>query len=129
MINTYSDLFKSKTLLKVSFKTGFIWIVTTLTYYKLAIGENKGGLLIDNVLAGVIELACLFPGGWLIQQKWCQRRWFLGMTFFIAAVGISLDTLFTQLYVNNSVIMYQLKTDNFGVKFGTIRERPLIRLQ
>ena len=108
---------------------GFIWIVTTLTYYKLAIGENKGGLLIDNVLAGVIELVCLFPGGWLIQQKWCQRRWFLGMTFFIAAVAISLDTLFTQLYVNNSVIMHQLKTDNFGVKFGTNWEKPLIRLQ
>ena len=82
---------------------GWIWIVTTLTYYKLAIGENKGGLLIDNVLAGVIELVCLFPGGWLIQQKWCQRRWFLGMTFFIAAGGISLDTLFSQLYVKDQV--------------------------
>ena len=103
MINTKSDLFKSKTLVKISFKMGWIWIVTTLTYYKLAIGENKGGLLIDNVLAGVIELVCLFPGGWLIQQKWCQRRWFLGMTFFIAACGISLDTLFTQLYVKDQV--------------------------
>ena len=89
--------------MKISFKMGFIWIVTTLTYYKLAIGENKGGLLIDNVLAGVIELVCLFPGGWLVQQKWCQRRWFLGMTFFIAACGISLDTLFTQLYVKDEV--------------------------
>lgn len=101
-----SDLFKSKTLVKVSLKMGFIWIVTTLTYYKLAIGENKGGLLIDNVLAGVIELVCLFPGGWLIQQKWCQRRWFLGITFFLAAGGISLDTLFTQLYVKDQKPLY-----------------------
>ena len=73
-----SDIFKSKVLIKISFRLAFIWIVTALTYYKLAIGESSGDMLIDNVLSGAVEIAFLIPGAFIVQQRWCRRRWFLG---------------------------------------------------
>ena len=73
-----SALLKSSTMVKISLQMAFIWIVTTLTYYKLAIGENSGNMLMDNVFSGLIEIVFLIPGAWCLQQKWCQRRWFLG---------------------------------------------------
>ena len=73
-----SDIFKSKVLIKISLRLAFIWIVTALTYFKLAIGESSGDMLIDNVLSGAVEIAFLIPGAFILQQRWCRRRWFLG---------------------------------------------------
>ena len=73
-----SDLLKSPVLVRISLQMAFIWIVTTLTYYKLAIGENSGNMLVDNVFSALIEIAFLVPGAWMLQQRWCKRRWFLG---------------------------------------------------
>ena len=73
-----SDLLKSSVMMRISIQMAFIWVVTTLTYYKLAIGESSGNMLTDNVFSGLIEIVFLVPGAWCLQQKWCQRRWFLG---------------------------------------------------
>ena len=75
-----SDVFKSQVLIKISLRLAFIWIVTALTYFKLAIGESSGDMLIDNVLSGAVEIAFLIPGAFIVQQRWCKRRWFLGET-------------------------------------------------
>lgn len=100
-------------MLKISLQMAFIWIVTTLTYYKLAIGENSGNMLMDNVFSGLTEIVFLVPGAWCLQQKWCQRRWFLGILFFIAGVGLALDSMFTTMYhrdemAENASLYFQL---------------------
>ena len=92
-----TDLIKSKTLMIVSSKLSFIWVVTSLSYYKLAIGEKSGSLMENNIWNGIVEIVSLFIGAFFIRQTWCKRTRFLAFLFFLTACSLAMDSIFSTL--------------------------------
>ena len=96
-----SDAVKSGALLRVSLKVAFLWLVAAMTYFKLAIGESSGDMLIDNVLAALVEIAFLVPGAFILQAKWCRRRWYLMLSYFVSGLSAALDAYFSTMAKSN----------------------------
>ena len=85
------DLVKSPVMMRLSAKLSFLWVVTSLSYYKLAIGEKSGNLMIDNIWSGVTEVVFLVLGSFCIQLRWAHRRWLLCGLFLITACSLAMN--------------------------------------
>ena len=95
--NDIRDLVKSPVMMKLSAKLSFLWIVTSLSYYKLAIGEKSGNLMIDNIWSGVTEIVFLVLGSFCIQLRWARRRWLLCGLFLITACSLAMNCVLETL--------------------------------
>ena len=91
------DLIKSSTMLILTSKLAYLWIVTSLSYYVLVFANKGTRLLVDNIWSGIFEIGALLPGAWCIQKKWCKRRWLLAFLFSMTAVSLLLDAVFIHI--------------------------------